>query len=494
MPRRQRCAAPSLVTSTLGSLGTLVLAGLAAMTFSFLEFRAKAVLFLLILLPRMFPPVTTVIPIQLMLKSMGLIDTKTALIILFIGFQIPLALWVLHTFLADVPRELAESAAIDGASLPAIVMRILLPLAGPGLLAAFIFACRLLMPWIPATLLLSLALVPAAQRHLQLEAPPGRAVHGEPRAPLALLQRGHVGHVARHEQWRPDLGGAARDHRRRRVVVHAGDRGHAGLQDPGLLAGDRGVGVPQHLRVVQADRRDRAHRGREHVRGVQPPAEPDLDHGPAHRVPREDIERERSGDLEERARTGARQRFDRVQAFVQLGLGEPAAVHADALAEVDQVRRRVEPGALPGGAQHALDQGAHTALAVRARHVHRVEAPLRVPEPGQQLARALESQLQVPAFEPPQGLEPALHYRALAGSGLALEDQQKWAQAARYYDEVAAKSPDKTLRAWAKERRAAISAKLNPAEPKPKPSGEGKTPPKSSSVSKNQPSARVSER
>jgi multiple sugar transport system permease protein len=128
----------SLVTSTLGSLGTLVLAGLAAMTFSFLEFRAKAVLFLLILLPRMFPPVTTVIPIQLMLKSMGLIDTKTALIILFIGFQIPLALWVLHTFLADVPRELAESAAIDGASLPAIVMRILLPLAGPGLLAAFI--------------------------------------------------------------------------------------------------------------------------------------------------------------------------------------------------------------------------------------------------------------------------------------------------------------------------------------------------------------------
>jgi multiple sugar transport system permease protein len=82
--------------------------------------------------------VTTVIPIQLMLKTMGLIDTKTALVILFIGFEIPLALWVLHTFLADVPRELAESAAIDGASLPAIVLRILLPLAGPGLLAAFI--------------------------------------------------------------------------------------------------------------------------------------------------------------------------------------------------------------------------------------------------------------------------------------------------------------------------------------------------------------------
>jgi TolA-binding protein len=77
------------------------------------------------------------------------------------------------------------------------------------------------------------------------------------------------------------------------------------------------------------------------------------------------------------------------------------------------------------------------------------------------------------------GLEPALRYRALAGSGLALEEQQKWAQAARYYDEVAAKSPDKTLRAWAKERRAAIAPKL-------KPSSEGGITPKSSTAKKTQ--------
>jgi TolA-binding protein len=72
------------------------------------------------------------------------------------------------------------------------------------------------------------------------------------------------------------------------------------------------------------------------------------------------------------------------------------------------------------------------------------------------------------------GLEPALRFRALAGSGLALEEQHKWAQAARYYDEVAGKSPDKTLRAWAKERRAAIASKLKPApEGKPTPKGSG---------------------
>ncbi len=130
----------SLVTSTVGAICTLALAALAAVTFGFLDFRGKTALFLLILLPRMFPPVTTLIPIQLMLKDLGLIDTRTGLIILFTGFQIPLAIWVMRTFFNEIPRELAESAAIDGASLPRIVARILLPLAGPGLLAAFILA------------------------------------------------------------------------------------------------------------------------------------------------------------------------------------------------------------------------------------------------------------------------------------------------------------------------------------------------------------------
>jgi TolA-binding protein len=72
----------------------------------------------------------------------------------------------------------------------------------------------------------------------------------------------------------------------------------------------------------------------------------------------------------------------------------------------------------------------------------------------------------LPAFQAAAdtpGLEPALHFRALAGTGLAHEDQKQWVQAARYYDEVAEKSPDKTLAAWAKARRAAIAANLKPA-------------------------------
>ncbi len=84
-------------------------------------------------------------------------------------------------------------------------------------------------------------------------------------------------------------------------------------------------------------------------------------------------------------------------------------------------------------------------------------------------------------------LESGLRFRALAGSGLALEEQQKWAQAARYYDEVAAGSPDKTLRAWAKERRAAVAGKLKPAP-------DGKAAPKSSTGGRSRLSRGTAER
>jgi len=86
--------------------------------------------------------------------------------------------------------------------------------------------------------------------------------------------------------------------------------------------------------------------------------------------------------------------------------------------------------------------------------------------------QAFESAVDVPA------LDSALRFRALAGSGLALEEQRQWAKAAKYYDEVAAKSPDKTLQSWAKQRLAAVQAKLKPAaeaNPAPKPAPKKQT-------------------
>jgi len=76
-------------------------------------------------------------------------------------------------------------------------------------------------------------------------------------------------------------------------------------------------------------------------------------------------------------------------------------------------------------------------------------------------------------------LEPAMRYRALAGTGLAYEEQRQWAQAAKFYDEVASKSPDKTLASWAKERLAAVNTNAQSdkgdARPAPKAPAKGST-------------------
>jgi len=93
----------------------------------------------------------------------------------------------------------------------------------------------------------------------------------------------------------------------------------------------------------------------------------------------------------------------------------------------------------------------------------RGEAFLLVGESEMKLKRPAQA---LPAFQAAgdtAGLEPALHFRALAGSGLALEEQKQWTQAAKYYDEVAEKSPDKTLAAWARTRKAAVAANIKPA-------------------------------
>ena len=93
----------------------------------------------------------------------------------------------------------------------------------------------------------------------------------------------------------------------------------------------------------------------------------------------------------------------------------------------------------------------------------RGEALLVVGESEMKLRRPAQALSAFQAAAETPGLEPALHFRALAGTGLAHEDQKQWTQAAKYYEQVAEKSPDKTLATWARTRRAAIAANLKPA-------------------------------
>jgi multiple sugar transport system permease protein len=137
----------------LGTVGALTLGTMMALAFTLLDFPAKAALFFVILLTRMYPPMTTVIPVYLMFRMLGLLDTLTALIIVFTALQIPLVLWVMHASLSRIPRDIIESAVLDGASFSIVVWKVLLPLATPAMVSAgilgFIFCWNdFLLPFV----------------------------------------------------------------------------------------------------------------------------------------------------------------------------------------------------------------------------------------------------------------------------------------------------------------------------------------------------------
>jgi multiple sugar transport system permease protein len=88
---------------------------------------------------RILPAVVVILPFVLMYRAVGLIDTRQGMILAYTVFSLPFAVWILRDFFAGLPVDLEESALIDGASRLQAFLRIVLPLAVPGLVATFLF-------------------------------------------------------------------------------------------------------------------------------------------------------------------------------------------------------------------------------------------------------------------------------------------------------------------------------------------------------------------
>ena len=88
---------------------------------------------------RILPPVAVVIPIYIMFQQVGLLDTRAALIITYMAINLPIVVWLMRDYFANIPLELEESAKVDGASPYRVFWSIVLPLAVPGLVATFLF-------------------------------------------------------------------------------------------------------------------------------------------------------------------------------------------------------------------------------------------------------------------------------------------------------------------------------------------------------------------
>ena len=84
---------------------------------------------------KFLPVVAAILPIWILARNFELLNTQLVLIILYTAINLPLAVWMLHSFFKEIPRELIESAEIDGASLKGQLTSIILPMASPGIAA-----------------------------------------------------------------------------------------------------------------------------------------------------------------------------------------------------------------------------------------------------------------------------------------------------------------------------------------------------------------------
>jgi len=110
-----------------------------------LPFGLNAHISFWILSTRMFPPIVSIVPLFLIMRSLDLVDTRLALILAYSVFNLPFVVWMMKGFFDELPRELEESALIDGDTPFGAFRRIILPLVRPGLAATAVFC--LIVAW-----------------------------------------------------------------------------------------------------------------------------------------------------------------------------------------------------------------------------------------------------------------------------------------------------------------------------------------------------------
>jgi len=125
------------VLTTVVSLGIASLGGYGLTRYNT---RATRYLARVVLFTYMFPRILLIIPLYYMINMIGLIDTRAGLILAYSTFNLPFALWLLRSYFATIPRELDESAMIDGAGRFQTFARVIFPLALPGLATTAIFS------------------------------------------------------------------------------------------------------------------------------------------------------------------------------------------------------------------------------------------------------------------------------------------------------------------------------------------------------------------
>jgi sorbitol/mannitol transport system permease protein len=134
------------VVLALGSTLLAMLLGLpAAYSLAFNPSKHSPKVLSWVLSTKMLPAVGALIPLIVIYKNVGLFDSRIGMILLYAALNLPLVIWMMRSFFADLPREILEAATVDGARFFKIMTRIVIPLSAPGLAATALLS--LIFSW-----------------------------------------------------------------------------------------------------------------------------------------------------------------------------------------------------------------------------------------------------------------------------------------------------------------------------------------------------------
>lgn len=134
----------AIISVTSAAVVTLLATG-AGYVFARMRFLGKRPVFFFIMFMLPLPIWVSLIALFFLMSQLGLVDTLSGLILIFVTLLLPLSVWMMTTYIRDIPEEIQDAARVDGADRWRLVFKIILPLARPGMVAVFLVA--LLSTW-----------------------------------------------------------------------------------------------------------------------------------------------------------------------------------------------------------------------------------------------------------------------------------------------------------------------------------------------------------
>ncbi len=150
----------SVVISLGSTLAGLVIAVPAAWSMAFSPTRRTKDILMWMLSTKMLPPVGVLVPLYILFRDGGLLDTRTGLVIVLTLINLPIIVWMLYTYFKEIPGEILEAARMDGASLMKEIVYVLTPMAIPGIASTLLL--NVILSWNEAFWTLNLTASKAA--------------------------------------------------------------------------------------------------------------------------------------------------------------------------------------------------------------------------------------------------------------------------------------------------------------------------------------------